>query len=83
MFGSTHYDVSSDTPNLTTVTMETKAVLMNNNHLLKVQKILLIQLIQDQTGVKDYQMISILTSVHTGNFSLLLLYLNCTIIQRI
>ena len=33
---------------------------MNNNHLLKVQKILLIQLIQDQTGVKGYLMTSIL-----------------------
>ena len=29
---------------------------MNNNHLLNIEKILLIQLIQDQTGVKDYQM---------------------------
>jgi hypothetical protein len=34
---------------------------MINNHLLKVEKILLIQLIQDQTGVKDYQMTPILT----------------------
>jgi len=61
----------------------TEATLMNYNHLLKVQKILLIQLVQGQTHFKDYQMTPIPTSVHTGNFSLLLLYLNCTTIQRI